>query len=213
VSPAELSETAPKRRRDFEQNREVILRAADDVFTELGVSASIATIARRAGVGSATIYRHFPNREALVSAVFELRVLAYSEAIENAQLLPDPEAAFRATIHAMVDLQSRDRSFREIIGGQDEIPLELPGFERLGLALLGALQSAKRANVVREDVTNEDILLLLLATEGIAMPTGAQSATAMRRLVDLALDGFSNKRTQLAGESLTWDQLFKVTGS
>jgi AcrR family transcriptional regulator len=206
------TESVPKRRRDFEQNRGVILDAADAVFTELGMGASINTIARRAGVGSATVYRHFPNREALVSAVFELRVLVYAEAIEEAQANPDPHTAFRATIHAMVDLQSRDRSFREIIGTLDAIPLEHKGFERLGMALLGALASAKKSGVVRDEVTNEDIMLFLLATEGIAMPASAHSAAAMDRLVDLALDGFCGERSKLAGGSLTWEQLFDVTG-
>jgi AcrR family transcriptional regulator len=213
MTPAAKDAAAPKRRRDFEQNRAVILEAADAAFTEFGVGASINRIASRAGVGSATVYRHFPNREALVSAVFELRVLAYADAIEKAQSIGDPRAAFRATIHAMVDLQARDRSFREIIGMLDAIPFEHKGFERLGIALLGALTDAKESGVVRADVTNEDIMLFLLATESIAIPASAHSAAALDRLVDLALDGFCGESTAIAGESLTWDQLFDVTGN
>lgn len=62
--------TAPARRRDARRNRELLVEAAHEVFTEQGLEAALDVIARRAGVGNATLYRHFPSRAALVDAVF-----------------------------------------------------------------------------------------------------------------------------------------------
>lgn len=212
MEPLDETDVGQKRRSDFELNRKAILAAADETFAELGVSASIATIASRAGVGAATVYRHFSNREALVAAVFDLRVAAYADAIEEAQLAADPEAAFRDSIHAIVDLQTRDRGFREMFGERDTIPTDNAEFARFGEAILGVFMNARAGGVLRDDVSDEDVFLFLLACEGIARPASRQSTASVRRLVDFALDGFCGTRTQLEGEPLTWEQLFGISG-
>lgn len=213
MTSAEEQDVGRKRRRDFEHNRDVILSAADEAFSELGMGASIDTIAKRAGVAPATVYRHFPNRQVLVDAVFDLRIVTYAEAIEAAQTLDDPREAFRETIHTMVALQARDRSFREIVASRDPDPFGHPGFDRFVKAMFGALESAHAAGVFREDVTDSDILLFLLATEGIARPAGRHDQSALRRLVDIALDGFCSTRTALRGEPLEPEQLLDVSRS
>lgn len=212
VSSTEKEQSGRARRRDFEANRGVILDAANSAFTELGTAVSIGTIAERAGVGPATVYRHFPNRGALMAAVFELRLVAYSEAMEEAQKQPDPEQAFRDTIHAIVALQARDRSFRAILTAREANPLVDPDFVRFGSVFLGSLEAARSAGVVRDDVTNEDIMLFMIASEGVAGRTVSNSDTALRRLVDIALDGFCNTRSPLDGESLAFEGLLDVAG-
>lgn len=213
MAAAEEQDVGRKRRRDFEHNRDVILNAANKAFVELGMGASINTIAKRAGVAPATVYRHFPSRSTLVEAVFELRVEAYAAAIEDAQTASDPAEAFRRTIHAIVALQASDRSFREILSSRDQHPEQDPSFVRFGTALLGALENARTTGVIRDDVADADIMMLLVATEGIARPTGNQSQAALHRFVDLALDGLCHADTKLAGPPLEFDQILKVTRS
>lgn len=200
----------PKRRRDFERNREVILNAADATFTEIGMAASIATVAKRAGVAPATVYRHFPSRLDLVNAVFDLRVKAYCAVIEDAQLHDDPRTAFRQTIQAIVNLQAHDRSFREILTSRETDPQLDSDIVRFGTALLSAITDARETGVIRDDVADADIMVLLTATEGIARPAGLHSPEALKRIVDLILDGLCHDRTPLEGAPLDLDQVLAV---
>lgn len=177
------------------------------------MATSIDAIAKRAGVGAATIYRHFPNKDALVEAVFELRVTEYAEAIEIAQMEADPVEAFRRTIHAIVTLQSHDRSFREIVATRDADPRSDPGFVRFGVAFLEALAKARTAGVLRPDVADTDVMLLLISTEGVARPTSKQSPAALDRIVDLLLDGICAARTEISGEPLEFDHVLKISRS
>jgi AcrR family transcriptional regulator len=210
VTTSETQSVVRKRRSDFEQNREGILGAANDAFTELGAATSINTIAERAGVSPATVYRHFPSRKALVDAVFELRVAAYADAIEAAQEESNPEIAFRQTIHTIVDLQARDRSFREILASRDLRPQEDPGFVRFGTALLSALAAARDADLLIDGVEDSDIMLLLISTEGIARPAGRASLESLHRFVNLALDGICQTRRPVSGPALDFNQVLEI---
>lgn len=205
-----VDHTQRPRRRDFEQNREAILAAAREAFSEKGVSASIESIAKRAGVGPATVYRHFPQRGLLVDAVFEMRAAEFITAIESAQQSSDPRDAFRRTIHAIVELQSQDRSFREILAGRDELPLDRPVFLKFGITLLHALEDARRAGVIRDDVENTDLMLLMLASEGIARQTAREDPAMLARIVDIVLDGVCVERSELHGEAVTIDQVASI---
>lgn len=212
MTKAEKHEPGRRRRRDFEKNRETILRAAIDSFAELGSSVSINEIAERAGVAPATIYRHFPNRDALVKAVFNLRVAEYADAIEAARAATDPSEAFRGTIHAIVQQQARDRSFREMLNAQRWQSLDSSEFARFVFGFSGALYDARAENVIRDSVADEDIMLLLMATERVARTTNNKSPSALRRLVDVLLDGICNDRAEPTGETLTFEQLLDATG-
>jgi AcrR family transcriptional regulator len=203
-------DTDRPRRRDFEQNREAILAAARAIFSEHGMGASIESIAKRAGVAPATVYRHFPQRGLLVDAVFELRAAEFVAAIEAAQSIEDPREAFRRTMHAIVELQSQDRSFREILAGRDELPLDRPVFLKFGMTLLHSLDDARRAGVIREEVENTDLMLLMLASEGIARQTAHEDPAALSRIVDIVLDGVCDERSELHGEAVTIEQLTSI---
>ncbi len=199
-----------KRRRDYEDTSAAILEATGAAFAEKGTGLSIREIADRAGVAPATLYRHFPSREALLQAVFEDRVSIYASAIESAQAIEDPAEAFRATIRSIVELQAHDRSFREIVGAREASPLDDEVLMRFGSALLEALAGARAAKVLRADVTDEDIMLLLAATERIARPVGGESAAALERFVELALDGLCAERRTPTAAPLTHEQLLNV---
>lgn len=209
VDPGGAIEPTRKRRRDFEENREAILDAADAAFTELGAQTSIGTIAERAGVGAATVYRHFPNRAALVDAVYGRRFEAYTAAIVDSASVSDPTERFRAMVHGIVLLQARDRSFRQLLGRQTEEDtfFEDPRLLKFGVELLTAVQNARSSGVFREGVREEDVMLLLTATEGVARPVGSHSPDALARFVDLALDGICERRVAPHGEPVDWEGL------
>ncbi|MFT4049282.1 MAG: TetR/AcrR family transcriptional regulator [Solirubrobacterales bacterium] len=205
------AQTAQPRRRDWERNRETILAAASDCFMEFGGKASVGTIAERAGLGAATIYRHFPTRAELEQAVFDLRIDAYAVAIEQAQQTADDSAAFRATIQAIVGLQTRDRAFRDLLNEDVEVLLTSPGTQRFATAIFGALDRASKSGVLRDGVKNEDVMLLLVASEGIAQRVAAVSDSTLPRTVDLLVDALTGEQSQLTGEALTIEQLHAVS--
>ncbi len=212
MTSAQPSDPGRRRRRDFEHNREAILRTANDTFAELGSTVPINEIAKRAGVAPATVYRHFPNREALVKAVFNMRVAEYADAIEAARAATDPVTAFRRTIHAIVEQQSRDRSFREMLNAQQWQSLDSAEFARFVFNFSGALGDARVEGVIRDSVADEDIMLLLVATERIAQPTGNRSPAALHRIVDILLNGVCVDRAEPTGNTLTFEQLLDATG-
>src|SRR5215475_1323676 len=80
-------------RRDAERNRQLILRAASEVFTSRGLQASLDDVAQHAGVGVGTVYRRFPDKESLVEALFEERIQAIAALAEKALAEPDSWAA------------------------------------------------------------------------------------------------------------------------
>lgn len=203
-----------KRRSDFEQNRDTILRAADEAFAEKGPDVSIGAIAKRAGVAPATIYRHFKNRHALGEAVYDLRLDLYTAVVTRASENSDAGAAFRQTILGIVDLQAKDKSFRDLIGTYEASLPDLEGtskLSRFGSAMLANFDRARDAGFIRADVTNADIALLLVASEGIARLSTEHSNLPLQRVVNVILDGVMNTVTPLDGDPLSHGELFEIT--
>src|SRR5215207_7851211 len=102
-------------RADAERNRERILQAAREVFAEHGLEASTNEIARRAGVGVATLFRRFPTRDDLIAAVFAEKMDAYAAAIGHALEDPDPWHGFCTYIEAICHMQADDRGFADAL--------------------------------------------------------------------------------------------------
>src|SRR3954447_640418 len=112
-------------RADARRNRERVVAAAGVVFAEQGNDAQMDDVAKRAGVGVGTVYRHFPTKEALIEALamdrFEKVLAVGKEALLN----PDPWAAFEGALWAGAELTAPDRSSTEIPGEIDG-PMTLP---------------------------------------------------------------------------------------
>src|SRR5215207_10413252 len=102
-------------RADAERNRERVLSAARKVFAEQGLDASTNEIARRAGVGVATLFRRFPTRDDLVAAAFADKMTAYITAAEDALAAPDPWQGFCDYIEGVCRLQAEDRGFADVL--------------------------------------------------------------------------------------------------
>ena len=111
AAPADLQPL----RRDAERNRERIVAAARGVFAADGIEASMASVARAAGVGIATLFRRFPTREDLIDAVFAGTMDAYVAAVTTALGDPDPWHGFTTYIHTVCAMQAADRGFAEVL--------------------------------------------------------------------------------------------------
>ena len=103
-------------RRDAQRNRDAIIEAARQVFCDHGLEAALEQIARQAGVGIATLYRHFPNRAALLDAVLADTVQAHVEVAEQALATDDPWEGFAFYLEQSCRLQAADRGLNDVMG-------------------------------------------------------------------------------------------------
>jgi len=190
----ENSAAAPPRRAlraDAQRNRERILAAAGAAIAEHGAEASLEEIARHAEVGSATLHRHFPSRQALLEAVFRGRVEALCAAAYALADAPDPGAALVTWLRAVGAHAVNNRGLGASLmrGAQDGDPtLGETCHAMIVNAGDGLLTRARNAHAVRPDVTVTRLLRLVsaicLATE--REPDGAAEAD---QLLLLAIDG------------------------
>ncbi len=208
---------SPRLRRDARRNRERLVEAAHAVFAEQGLEAPLDVIARRAGVGNATLYRHFPTRAALVDAVFRDQLTGTMEAGERARRAPDAWAGLAGYLDAVFATLAADR------GTNDLMTTRLPDVETLGAVHAHnretvdvLLERARAQGSVRADVTTED-LLFTLAALGRAVPPLAVAAgpDAWRRPLALFLEGLrdpAHEPRPLPGRPLDEEELGQVLG-
>jgi AcrR family transcriptional regulator len=180
----------PTLRADAQRNRDGLVAAARAAFAEHGLDASLDDIAKRAGVGSGTLYRHFPKREDLVAAVFVARMAENVAAVEEARRNPDAWEAFAAYVRRSCRAQAGDKGLADLlaIGHRDRELRALRARAYDGLVTL--IDAAKAAGALRADFSAEDIVLLLMANAGIIDRAGKAGPAASERFVALALDGF-----------------------
>jgi AcrR family transcriptional regulator len=182
-----------KLRADSIRNRELLLEAATQIFSVGGPQASLEAVARQAGVGIGTLYRHFPTREALFEAVYRHEVEHLGELAEKLARDGDPVVALRTWLHANVRLVATKKGMIQglqlVAHGSTE--LKAYSFERLTGAIGLLLDRAIAADKVRSDVSPEDLLRALV---GIFYSQGTTEwhATALR-LVDIFVDGLRKR--------------------
>ncbi|WP_433918122.1 TetR/AcrR family transcriptional regulator [Streptomyces canus] len=206
--------TVPVRRRDARRNRELLVEAAHEVFTEQGLEAPLDVIARRAGVGNATLYRHFPSRAALVDAAFRDPLAGTMAAGEQARAAADPWEGLVGYTEAVFAVLATDR------GTNDLMTTHLEGVESLQAVhahnratMEVLLRRGREEGSIRADVTTEDVLFALAAL-GRAVPSLAAAAgpETWRRPLALLLDGLraSPAVAPLPSPALTADELGDV---
>jgi AcrR family transcriptional regulator len=164
VTPTQTSERA--QRIDARRNRQRVVRAARRCMARDGLDAGMDDIARAAGVGVGTVYRHFPTKDHLVEALaserFErLRELAL-EALEN----DDPWAAFEEFIRKAARIQTDDRALSEVLVSRPETMVAAAN--RVGMLELTdeVLKRAQEAGVVRNDAEARDVPMMMCALAG-----------------------------------------------
>lgn len=177
-------------RADAQRNLARILEAARAVFAEQGSDASVAEIAERAGVGTATIFRRFPTKEDLVAAVVRQRVDEIAGVAHAAAEKKDPRKALRAFMVAAADAYIHDRGFCDAgamrVFGHDAVRDVV---DELVRAIDAILVRAKAAGEVREDVNAFDVPVLLMAVARAALDLEPVAPGLWHRYLDLVLDG------------------------
>lgn len=178
-------------RSDARDNREQILAVARLAFAAEGLDVPIREVARRAGVGVATVYRHFPTKEALLGEAFAERLALCSTIVAEGLAQHDPWHGFRLVVEKVMELHALDRGFARAFTSR--LP-EASGFaaERdraLGM-LLELVRRAREAGALRPDFVLEDISLALMANEGIRAESTEMRVAASRRFAALILQSF-----------------------
>jgi AcrR family transcriptional regulator len=180
---------AHRLRADAERNRTALLTAAREVFGEHGLDASLDEIARRAGVGNATLYRRFPTRRDLIAEVFAGQMAEYVELAEIALLEPDPWQAFVGYLTRLFQMQATDRGLSELLVNsrfdEDNRLAALRASAQRGATAV--IERAQAASVLRADFTRVDLSLLMRANAGAVERSTVPNA--WRRHLDLLLSG------------------------
>ena len=176
-------------RADAERNRQRILEAARALFAERGLSVTLDDIAHRAGVGVGTVYRHFPNKDALMGELVRCNVAECTEVARECASVADPWEAFAGMVRRSCERGASDAAYRRT--WQAAAPEAEAYAADLKLELVAAagvlIERAHAAGVLREDFTVEDMpgLMCGLGAAIDVMPDGDR----WRRLVECALDG------------------------
>jgi AcrR family transcriptional regulator len=183
----------PQRRKDASENRKAILEAARELFAD-STDVAMSTIAKRAGVGQATLYRNFPNRSALAAEIIDEhfeRISALAAEHEG-----DPDAFFvilRSLIDGLVSLYA----LAVLARSDAETDSNLQRARRqLRELLKGPLSDAKGAGLVRRDLAAEDVLLIMAMGRGAmeGLPDAAARSAVAHRLLALLLNGVEAPR-------------------
>ena len=176
-------------RTDARDNRDRILTAAADTYATRGIDAPVTAIARRAGVAVATVYRHYPGRDALTAAVFAKTLDTCRQALDDALADPDPWRGLTRVIDTIAAKRAVDSGFAAAYLARNPGRLDaLRAHAETALATLVA--RAKADGRLRPDFHPADIGLVLAAADGLRGGTPTGSVAASRRLVGYLLQSF-----------------------
>jgi AcrR family transcriptional regulator len=178
-------------RADARANRERILAAADEVFGAQGTSAATEQIAHLAGVGIATVFRHFPTKTDLVEATLVRHFEALTERAEALRRSDDPGAALAELIRAMVARGATKVSLATMLTDSGGFPVAAAAASRgLRKAVARVLRDAQAAGAARSDVSVDELYLLV---RGLSQAAAAQPVPSrtMRGAVEVILKGIA----------------------
>jgi AcrR family transcriptional regulator len=183
------SKTIRRPRADAVRNRERVLEAAKVVFSAGGPDASLEAVARGAGVGIGTLYRHFPTREALFEAVYRREVEQLADLAEQLKAEAAPADALRRWLRSNVEFVATKKGMSAALALAAHSTSELSAysFDRLTKAVGALLDRAAAAGEIRADIGPEDVLRALVGMCYMHDQPGWQ-ATVLR-LVDVFVDG------------------------
>jgi AcrR family transcriptional regulator len=174
-------------RADAQRNRERVLVAARKCFAEAGCSAQMEDLAKTAGVGVGTVYRHFPNKEAVIQALVDEYFEDLGARAQAALEIEDPWEAFASYIWGAADLLGENRGLSEVAAGGQmrEAAERTPFVEAVG----ELIRRAQRAGVMRPDVTIDDVPMIMCSLGRVQQLDAGMAASNWRRHLAIMLDG------------------------
>jgi AcrR family transcriptional regulator len=178
-----------KPRADAERNRLLLLDAAKAVFAERGAEASLEEIARAAGVGIGTLYRHFPTRDALIEQVYRTESAQLAQAAVDLAHSHPPVEALRLWLRLFVDYLATKQIMAEALNAMASGPAAFYAASgpQLKASIANLAERAVASGAIRLDM---DPLDLLRALVGVAQPAaGSEGRESAKRLVDMMIAG------------------------
>lgn len=210
--PSREPQTAPdvSLRRDARDNLERVIAAATEVFATQGLGATLADVARHAGVGVGTVYRRFASKDDLIYEVFEPRFRAAEELVIEANKDPDAWAGFVRFFEQSTQELVSDKGLRQFVaGGYTESlgwsrgtpPDRLVGLiertrEAVGHHLVELVRRTKETGNLREDFEASDTMVLSLSVQATIDFGGRDHPDLYRRTLGFILDGLRTSRTK-----------------
>ncbi|MFI6236175.1 TetR/AcrR family transcriptional regulator [Micromonospora sp. NPDC050784] len=177
-------------RADARSNRGRVVAAAREAFGSAGLEVPMREVARRAGVGVATLYRHFPTRTELVATVLAERVEDCGAQMRRALGDPDPWRALSGVVREFAERQIHDRALNEALLGPGEVGAAFQEERREHAQALNVLVvRARAAGVLRDGVDVDDVRAGLLAIASLRRLPATTSARVIGRVADLVLAG------------------------
>ena len=186
-------ETRPLRA-DARRNRERVLVAARRVLAEQGYDAQMTDVARKAGVGVGTVYRHFPDKTALIEALVAERFTQFAALGREALAAGDPWTGLREWLLRCGEIQAEDKMIcdflTEAIGGERVGAIA----DEVGLAQVTeeVIEHAKDAGVLRPAVVPQDVPTMMCGVGAIARSESVHDGRSWRRHLEFMLDGMRN---------------------
>lgn len=181
----------PQLRADARDNRDRILAAARTLFAERGVDVGMRDIARRAGVGPATLYRRFPTKQAVIDEVFTTELDVCRQIVVDGCGEPDPWRGFTTALQRLTALNVRNRSFVDALISPDTAAGSLLAHRRELLGMLAHLaHRAQQTGKLRADFVIGDLVLVLRAGRGLASRDEPTPDAAVQRFSALLVDAF-----------------------
>ena len=194
MRPLEKEKATRKPRADAVRNRERVLEAAKAVFSAGGAEASLEAVARAAGVGIGTLYRHFPTREALFEAVYRREVQQLADLAEQLKQEAKPIDALRQWLRSIVKFVATKKGMSAALtlAVDKNAKLFSSSADRLARTVRGLLDRAIAAGEIRDDISPQDLLRSLVGMCYMHDQPGWQ--TSVLRLVDVFVDGLRVRR-------------------
>jgi AcrR family transcriptional regulator len=196
-------------RRDAQSNLERVLAAAAEVFATQGLGATLADVAKHAGVGVGTVYRRFANKDDLIYEVYAAPIRAGEELARAASTTPDVWDGFVRFFEISIKMLANDRGLRELTTGgvtsslgwsrgtpPDRLAaLMQENHQTMGIHLIKLVRRAKKAGVLRADFHATDMMVLSLGVQAAMALGGAERPDLYQRALGYILDGLRPART------------------
>ena len=180
-------------RADARRNRDRLLEAAAELFAQTGSDVSLEAVAKRAGVGIGTLYRHFPTRDELVLATYQTEVQHLADAADELLAEREPADALEAWMLRFVDYVATKRGMVGVLGQAVASGSDVPakGREQIERAVGRIVEAGQAAGTIRTDMDAEDVMRAMSPLWAMSESPGWTEQA--HRLVRLLMDGLRHR--------------------